>query len=140
MNSRLANTLWCLGLGASSLISGCGGAAAPDGPLIGEWRWVSSSGGWLGDTTRAASPDRRLVFNSDGSFSLDGAASNSGGVYTVRASEESSGEVVDLLEFSMKISALDDDSAFVVILAGDTLSLASPWTDARDHRFVRVAR
>lgn len=133
MRSRIFRSLW-----AVLLLASVGCAGGWQGEIAGEWRWISSDGGML-DESVPLSSERILQLQSDGRFVLlDDGQELGRGMYSIQEEEEPDFGRVPLMRLSPENEMPQLDSVYVVEVGSDSLSLISPWSDAWNHRFVRI--
>lgn len=124
------------------LLLGCGPGLDAElaEPLVGEWRWVETSGGLTGETRSDPSHRWHLRLDRDGSIleEYEGRPAASG-TYRVRAgAPDPPGAGSLTLELMGDDVVLVQDQPFAVRFLGDSLQLSSALYDGFGYRFVRV--
>ncbi|AFK03098.1 hypothetical protein Emtol_1958 [Emticicia oligotrophica DSM 17448] len=106
--------------------------------LVGEWRWISSTGGIAGKTITpsTAGYERRLVLTSDLKFSRykDNKLEISGTYQITQGKSIYKPEQVDFIKFS------DSTSAVIMSQTADELSLADNFYDGFSESYQRIKK
>ena len=119
----------------------CGSEGAPSTALlVGEWRWLETSGGFTGETRTNPDHRWRLRFQAGGTVREDYAGRPPAtGRYDVEAGRGTAqGRDVLTLHLGGSDLVMIDDQPFEVTLRADTLVLGSIVSDGFMYRFARV--
>ncbi len=104
--------------------------------LVGEWRWISSTGGIAGKTITPSSAgyERKLVLTSDLKFSRykDNTLESSGTYQLTQGKSIYKVEQVDFIKFS------DGTSAVIISQSATELSLADNFYDGFGETYQRI--